>query len=524
LNINEKNVVSSDLIIDVSPSEVVIALLEDKRLVELTRAKNGAKFEVGDIYLGKVKKIMPSLNAAFIDVGYKKDAFLHYHDLGPQFSTLNKFMKIAESKKSGAFSVSRIGSERDINKNGKITDVLKTGQNILVQISKEPISTKGPRLTSELSIAGRNLVLLPFSDKVSVSQKIESIEEKNRLKKLIQSIKPKRYGVIVRTVAEGKHVAELDRELKKLITRFGTILPRLKKCVAPSLIIGEVNRTTALIRDIYNPDFSNIIVNDTDAAEEIADYIETIDPDKKKIVKEYKGSQPIFDYYGVEKKVKSLFGKTVSFKNGAYLIIEHTEAFHVIDVNSGNRSKEGMDQETNALEVDLAAADEIARQLRLRDMGGIIVIDFIDMHDPENRQKLFDRMKENMASDRTKHNILPLSKFCLMQITRQRVRPEEHVETAEVCPTCNGTGKITPSILFTDELECKVKYIFEDLNKKKITLKIHPYIAAFLTKGIISQRMKWILHYFKRVNIIGVDSYNYLEYHFFDENDEEIIF
>ena len=524
LNFNvNTNVVSSDLIVDVSPTEVVIALLEDKRLVELNREMTGAKFAVGDIYLGRVKKIMPSLNAAFIDVGYEKDAFLHYLDLGPQFATLNKFMKIASSKNNRINSISKIQSEPDIDKDGKITDVLKVGQNVLVQVAKEPISTKGPRLTSELSIAGRNMVLMPFSEKVSVSQKIDSAEEKSRLKKLIQSIKPKKFGVIVRTAAEEKRVAELDQELKRLVAKFDTTFQKLKRVNAPSLIVGELGRTTALLRDIYHPDFNSIIVNDAIVCEEISEYIGSIAPEKRKIVKQYKGNQSIFEYYGVEKQLKASFGKTVSFKNGAYLIVEHTEAFHVIDVNSGNRSKAGIDQETNALEVNLAAAEEIARQLRLRDMGGIIVVDFIDMHQAENRHKVYERMKDSMAVDRTKHNILPLSKFCLLQITRQRVRPEEHVETAEVCPACNGTGKITPTILLVDELESKVNYIFKELNKKSVTVKAHPYLAAFLNKGFWSLKLKWSFQFLKRIKVEEMNSYSLVEYHFFDENQEEIV-
>lgn len=515
---------SSDLIVNVSPSEVVIALLENKALVELNRETAGAKFAVGDIYLGRVKKIMPSLNAAFIDVGYEKDAFLHYLDMGPQFSTLNKFLKIASAKNNKITSISKIQSEPDIDKEGKITDILKVGQNILVQVAKEPISTKGPRLTSELSIAGRNMVLMPFSEKVSISQKIESNEEKNRLKKLIQSIKPKKYGVIVRTAAEEKRVAELDQELKRLVAKFETILQKLKKVNAPALVVGELGRTTALLRDIYHPDFNSIIVNDPAVGEEITEYLGSIAPEKKKIVKLYKGNQSIFEHFGVDKQLKASFGKTVSFKNGAYLIIEHTEAFHVIDVNSGNRSKAGVDQETNALEVNLAAADEIARQLRLRDMGGIIVVDFIDMHQAENRHKVYERMKAAMESDRTKHNILPLSKFCLLQITRQRVRPEEHVETAEVCPTCKGTGKVEPTILLVDELESKIKYIFQELNKNKATIKTHPYLAAFLTKGIWSLKNKWAFKFFKSIKIEEMPSYSLTEYHFFDGNQEEIVF
>ncbi len=514
---------SSDLIIDVTPSEIVIALQENKKLVELSRERSGAKFTVGDIYLGKVKKIMPSLNAAFIDVGYTKDAFLHYLDMGPQFATLNKFIRIVSSKKNNLSSISRIHSEPDINKEGKVNEILKVGQKILVQVSKEPISTKGPRLTSEISIAGRNLVLMPFSDKVSVSQKIRTSEEKSRLKKLVQSIKPRKYGIIVRTVAEGKKVAELDKELNRLVDKWETIFNKLRRIHAPSLVISEMDRTTALLRDIYHPKFNSIIVNDQSVCNELSDYIGSIQADKRKIVKYYNGRQPIFEHFGIEKQIKGSFGKTVSFKEGAYLIVEHTEAFNVIDVNSGNRAKAGLDQETNALDVNIAACDEAARQLRLRDMGGIIVIDFIDMHMAANRQKVFEHMKTVMAVDRTKHNILPLSKFCLMQITRQRVRPEENIETAESCPTCKGSGKIVPAILFADELDSKVKYIFKDLSKKKLLLKVHPYVAAFLTKGFKSLQNRWLLNYFKWVKIETNNSYSFLEYHFYDENIEEII-
>ena len=514
---------SSDLIIDVTPSEIVIALQENKRLVELSREKSGAKFAVGDIYLGKVKKIMPSLNAAFIDVGYEKDAFLHYLDMGPQFATLNKFLRIVSSRKSKVTSISKIQPEPDINKEGRITDLLKVGQKILVQVAKEPISTKGPRLTSEISIAGRFMVLMPFSDKISISQKIKSNEEKNRLKKLIQSIKPRHYGVIVRTAAESKMVADLDQELRGLVEKWETTFHKLGRAPVPSLIIGEIDRATALLRDIYTPNFNSIIVNDQAVCDEIANYIGSIQADKRKIVKFYKGRNPIFEHYSVDKQIKASFGKTVSFKNGAYLIVEHTEAFHVIDVNSGNRAKTAGSQETNALEVNLAACDEIARQLRLRDMGGIIVIDFIDMHVQANRQKVYEHMKEVMANDRTKHNILPLSKFCLMQITRQRVRPEEIIETAEKCPTCNGSGKIMPTVLLIDDLDSKVNYILKDLNKQKLVLNVHPYIAAYLTKGLKSYRNRWLFKYFKWIKIESDHALSFLEYHFFDENAEEII-
>jgi len=516
--------VSSELFIDVSPSEIVIALIEDKRLVELTREKSGTKFAVGDIYLGKVKKIMPGLNAAFVDVGFEKDAFLHYLDMGPQFATLNKFVQNTTARKGKVNSPIKIHPEPDIDKNGKITNLLRPGQNILVQVAKEPISTKGPRLTSELSIAGRFMVLVPFSDKISVSQKIRTIEERNRLKKLIQSIKPRNYGVIIRTASEGKMVAELDQELQRLANKWESVLPKLRRVNPPGLVLGELSRTSSLLRDVYSPDFTNIYVNDYSVFEEVSDYIAGIAPEKKKFVKHYDKKLPIFDFFGIDKQIKSMFGKTVTFKNGAYLIIEHTEAFHVIDVNSGNRAKAGNNQETNALEVNLSACEEIARQLRLRDMGGIIVIDFIDMHEVENRHKVYLKMKEVMADDRTKHHILPLSKFCLMQITRQRVRPEEHVDTAEVCPACRGTGKITPTILFTDEIEGKVDYICSDLNHKKIVIQVHTFVEAYLKKGFFSVYRKWRWKYLKKIEITGVENMPLLEARFFDGNMEEIIF
>ena len=513
---------SNELVIDVNPNEIVIALLSNKQLVELTREKSNLQFAVGDIYLGKVKKIMPGLNAAFVDVGYEKDAFLHYLDLGHQFRSLNKFLQQALARKGRNLSLSKMRLEEDIDKNGKMSDVVKSGQYILVQVAKEPISTKGPRLCSEISLAGRNLVLIPFSDKVSISQKIKSTEEKNRLRQLLTSIKPKNYGVIVRTVAEGKRVAELDQELRSLVEKWEGSFQHIRDMHPPKLVLGEMDRTTAILRDILNSSFENIYVNDASAAKDIKNYIAGIAPEKSKIVKHVTGDMPIFDQLGVDKQIKSSFGKTVSFKNGAYLIIEHTEAFHVIDVNSGNRSKAGNDQETNAVEVNLAAADEIARQLRLRDMGGIIVVDFIDMHSAENRQKVFERMREVMGQDRTKHNILPLSKFGLMQITRQRVRPEMNIEIQETCPTCLGSGKISPAVLLTDQIEEKLKSVAER-GEKKLTLKVHPFVAAYINKGFWKTlRRQWQSSLGIKLSVKEIPSYDLLVYKIFDHNNQEI--
>ena len=463
---------------------------------------------------------MPGLNAAFVNIGYEKDAFLHYLDLSPQFNSLNSYIKQCIARKG--MPVSKLKLEPEINKNGKISDVLSVGQYVAVQVAKEPISTKGPRLTSELSLAGRHLVLMPFAEKVSVSQKIKSSEERKRLKRLIESIRPKNYGVIVRTVAEGKNAELFDSELTELVERFESAFKHLREIEPPKLILGEIDRTSAMLRDILNPSFENIYVNDLALSKEIKKYISTIAPEKEGIVKFITTEVPIFDHFGIDKQIKSSLGRTVSFKNGAYLIIEHTEAFHVIDVNSGNRVKLGDDQETNALEVNLAAADEIARQLQLRDMGGIIVIDYIDMQQAEHRQKLFEKMKAAMETDRAKHTILPLSKFGLMQITRQRVRPEMTVTTTETCPVCHGTGKAEAAILLIDKIEDKLEYLAKEKKARFVELKVHPFIEAYLTKGWFSLRWKWAKKYRIRLKVLGVPSYYIYEYKFFNRFNREI--
>lgn len=513
---------SNELIIDSRESEIVIALLDDKRLVELSKEKNNKKYSVGDIFLGKVKKVMPGLNATFVDVGSERDAFLHYLDLGPQFQSQQKYLKQALSSKGERIPLHDFKLEADINKHGKITELFESGQKILVQIAKEPISTKGPRITSEITIAGRNLVLIPFSDKVSVSQKIKSAEERERLKRLIISIKPKNYGVIVRTVAKNRRVAVLHSELNELVDKWENMFTTLESVEPPELLMGELDRTSALLRDILNNSFNSIHVNDTNLLREVRDYIETIAPEKKKIVKKYTGRVPIFEHFGVDKQIKGLFGKTVTIKNGAYLIVEHTEALHVIDVNSGNRSKKSNDQETNAIEVNLAAAEEIARQLRLRDMGGIIVVDFIDMHSFENKNRLYEKMKEAMAGDRTKHNILPLSKFGLMQITRQRVRPELTEDTVEACPVCKGTGEVGASILIVDEIYNHLQYLAGNKKHGRIELRVHPYVASYLLKGLISMRLKWFFKLKKWLRIKQVDSYSFLDFKFFNAAGDRI--
>ena len=472
---------------------MVIALTEDKRLVELRRERRNVQFEVGDIYIGKVRKVMPGLNAAFIEVGYEKDAFLHYLDLGPQFKTLQKFMQQVISRKNTT-EMPKVKREEDIDKKGSIENVLAVGQEVLVQVAKEPISTKGPRLTSEISLAGRNLVLMPFSDKVSVSKRIRSAEERNRLKKVFLKLKPKDMGVIIRTVAEGKDESELAEEIKSLARRWEECVKHVRESRPPALVLGEMERASTMLRDLLSPEFNSVMVNDKDVYEEIKEYVGRIAPERVNIVRYYTGKVPLFDNYNIEKQIKQSCGKAVSFKSGAYLIIETTEALNVIDVNSGNKSKTADNQESNALETNLAAADEIARQLRLRDMGGIVVVDFIDMANAENRQKLYERMREAMSTDKTKHNILPLSKFGLMQITRQRVRPVMVMDTTEKCPTCGGTGKIQTSIQVPEMIEAAVSKETAE-HGSNIQVRCHPFVYAYLKKGFPSKILRWRMKY-----------------------------
>lgn len=507
----------TELIIRSNSADIDYALLKDGKLNELHKENNNVQFSVGDIFLAKVKKILPSLNAAFVDVGYEKDAFLHYQDLGPQLLSLLNFQNRIITGKQKDFTLKNFRCESDIDKNGKIDSILKTGQSLLVQIVKEPISTKGPRISSELSIAGRFLVLVPFSDRVSVSQKIEDNDEKERLKRLAKSIKPKGFGIILRTVAEGKKVAELDKDLQNSLKRWYAMCRVVNTAKPKAKVLSELSRGSSILRDIFNDSFTSIVANDEDLYLSLKEYIGRIDPAKESIVKLYESDIPIFEKYGIERQIKGAFGRTVSMAKGAYLIIEHTEALHVIDVNSGNRAAtKGSSQEEAAYEVNLIAADEIARQLQLRDMGGIIVVDFIDMQNPDHRRLLFERLKTQMEFDRTKHKILPPSKFGLIQITRQRVRPELSIETRE--PNPNQNGQVEAPIVLIDQIENALDQIV--LNKKNnnvIVLHVHPFIAAYINKGLLSLKIKWMIKYKKWIKVLPRDAYQYLEYRFIDK-------
>jgi len=512
--------VNKELIIRSSPEAVDFALLKDGKLIELHKEEEKSNFQVGDIFIAKIRKPVAGLNAAFVNVGFEKDAFLHYHDLGPNLASQLKFIKMLAANKIKDYTLKGFQFEKEINKDGVVTDILTANQSILVQVVKEPISTKGPRISSELSLAGRFIVLVPFSDRVSISQKIESKEEKDRLKKLVSAIKPKGFGVIVRTVAEGKKVAELEKDLQTLLDKWSGMCKKLPTAHHPSKVLGELNRASSILRDVFNDTFSGIYIDDEELYHQTKDYVQEIAPSKESIVKYYHHKDtPIFEKYNIERQIKTSFGKTVSMSKGAYLIIEHTEALHVIDVNSGNRSNKAATQEDTAMEVNMIAAGEIARQLRLRDMGGIIVVDFIDMQNPDNRRVLFDFLRDEMADDKAKHKILPPSKFGLVQITRQRVRPEVNIKTREEDPN-NEHAEIEAPILIIAQIESELENVLK--SHKKVVLNVHPFVAAYLQKGFPSMRSKWLLEHRKWIKIVPRDAYTFLEYHFFDKQGHEV--
>ncbi len=511
-----------ELVVDSRGSSVWLALLKDGKLIELHEEQSKTDYTVGDIYHGKVRKVVPSLNACFVDVGYEKDAFLHYLDLGPQFNSLNKFTKDTLQGKQNVADLLYFNPEQDIEKDGKITDIVSSSQHILVQVAKEPISSKGPRLSAEVTLAGRFIVLVPFSDKISISQKIKDQAEKDRLKEILQSIKPKNFGVIIRTVAQDKKVEQLDQDLKNLMDKWKKMHDNLKNSAPPRRVLGEINKASSILRDLLNGDFTKIHVNEEALLEQMKTYVASIAPDKEKILKLYNGNLDIFERFGINKQIKMLFGKKVPLPSGGYLIVEHTEAMHVVDVNSGNR-KDANGQESNALATNLEAAEELSRVLQLRDMGGIVAVDFIDMHEKENNKALFEKMKEFMKSDRAKHNILPPSRFGVMEITRQRVRPETDIKTSEKCPTCNGTGEVTASILFSEEVENNLAYLINDKGLKDVALWVHPYLESHFKKGLLSRQMKWFLKYKKWIPVHGVTDYHFLEYSFKNKKKEDIV-
>ncbi|MCR5821930.1 MAG: Rne/Rng family ribonuclease [Bacteroidales bacterium] len=514
---------TKELIISANENEIQMALTEDKQLVELHKDNASSKFSVGDIFVGRVRKIMPGLNAAFVDLGDEKDGFMHYLDLGPDYNNFNKYLKLAMNGDASVATLKGFKCEPILEKNGNLSNLLSVGQYLLVQVSKEPISTKGPKLTGDISLAGHYLVLTPFSNKISISQKIKGNEERNRLRRLMQSIRPENFGVIVRTVAEGKTVAELDADLRLLLDEWAKMTASMKKINSPRKVHSELGAASAVLRDLLTDDFNAIYIDNQHIYDDVKNYIHTVSPDKEDIVKLYKMETPIFEQFGVQRDIRRAFGRIVTIRSGVYLYVEHTEAMHVIDVNSGNHIKAGTGQEDTALQVNIESAKEIARQLRLRDMGGIVIIDFIDMNKAENRKTLFNVMTEEMKRDKARHTILPLSKFGLMQITRQRVRPVVEVDVQEKCPFCEGTGTIRSSLVVVDDIESNLRHLTTNGGERRLTIVMHPYIHAYVTHGgLRSLRFKWMWRYKTYIKVAASETLNLLDYKFYNASGNEI--
>ena len=510
-----------ELYIETQGSEVKIALLEDRALVELHGEKTSDNFHVGDIFVGRVKKIIPGLNAAFVEIGHEKDAFLHYLDLGSNILTFNKYVKNCLAGQVKNSSLADVRLMEPIEKNGKIKDMLSVNQLILVQIAKESISTKGPRLSGEIALAGRYVVLVPFTDKVMVSQKISNAEERNRLRKAVMKIKPKNMGIIIRTVAKDQNVDVLHADMRMLIDKWEEVVRNTSGNKFPKKVISELDKVSALLRDVLNDTFDAIYVSGA-YYPEIHSYIKTIAPDKVDILKQYKGKSPLFERYDIDKLIKSSFGKSVSIKGGIYIVIEHTEALHVIDVNSGHRLNSENTQEMNALEVNMRAAVEVARQLRLRDMGGIIVVDFIDMNESAHRKELHNKIVEEMQKDKARHTILPPNKFGLVQITRQRVRPEVNIDVRETCPSCNGTGMVRPPILIIDDIRNTLQLLANQQREKHLMLALHPFLYAYMNRKLY--RLRWMIKYKCWLKFYPKPSFQLLEYRFYSKKLGEINF
>ena len=516
-----------DIIINSTANEHRIAILEDGRLAELFVETPGKDRNVGDIYFGRVAKVMPGIRAAFIDIGLQQDAFLHFSDIGhiEEYSTLFDEDDDEDEEGNGATSSERANDASKGNNGGTNSDHapgpdvavaperrsrdhrqeapvnLQKGQEILVQITKEPVGKKGVRVRSALSLPGRFLVLLPFDGKVGVSKKVSNFKEKRRLRKLVRSFLPQGFGAIIRTVAEGKSEELIKQDLDELTKTWNTIEKGVKTEKAPSLIYKDMNTTSSVIRDLFSDSVEHVVVDDKKLFKEIKSYVQWMSPDMLDRVEHYHEKEPIFDKYGVEKDIQSLLSKKVWLKSGGYLFIEKTEAMTVIDVNSGRYAAK-KEQEQNSLRTNLEAAREVCRQLRLRDNGGLIVVDFIDLDDEKNKKKIYDEMKKELRKDRAKMTVLPMTEFGLVQITRQRIRQSIQLSFSEACPTCGGTGLVQSKATTINQIERWIKRFKSESREFRLELRVNPTIAQYLSHGTISRMTKIQFNFFVKVKLI----------------------
>ena len=468
---------SKEIIINASIGETRIAILEDKKLVELFVEKPERERMVGDIFLGKVVNVVKGMRAAFVNIGQKQDAFLHFSDIGESFSTVSAMIDREEENHVDV----------DIP-----PEQMKVGQEILVQIIKEPISTKGCRLTTQISIPGRFTVLVPNSSIVGISKKIESIKERRRLKKLARSVRPEGFGVIVRTVAEGRDDEVLKADIYALLKIWRKIEAKFKNIKAPILVFKDMGMTSSVIRDLFTSDLDRLVVDSKKLHREITSYLKGVAYGLISSVEYFNKNIPIFDFYGIEAEIEASLARKVWIKSGGYIIFDQTEALVAIDVNSGKFIGH-KDHEHNSLKINLEAAIEIARQLRLRDLGGIIVIDFIDMREERNKRRLHDEFKNELKKDRAQANITPISEFGLIEMTRERIRPSLLFTFSETCSTCKGLGRITAKSSIVTKIERWVKRFRASTKERRIRLVTHPEIKSYLSEGMRSplRRIMW---------------------------------
>ena len=534
-----------EIIINSTANEHRVAIIEDGRLAELFVESPGKERNVGDVYLGRVAKVMPGIRAAFVDIGMSQDAFLHFSDIG-SLEDFNAMFDDDEDEEEGnggtahhvptngdgsaeqpksEVAVATAGEQRDSyrRREERRPEVnLQRGQEILVQITKEPQGKKGVRVRSAISLPGRFLVLIPFDGKVGVSKKLNNFKEKRRLRKTVRGMLPSGYGAIIRTVAEGKSDELLKTDLENLIAQWENIEKSVKNAKAPSLIYKDMDTTSSVIRDLFQEAVERIVLDDKKLFKEIRAYVVSSSPDMADRVELYKDRIPVFDKYGVEKDIQTLFNKKVWLKSGGYLYIEKTEAMTVIDVNSGRYAAK-REQELNSLKTDLEAAREVCRQLRLRDIGGLVVIDFIDLDDERNRKKVYDEMKKEMKRDRAKVTVLPMTEFGLVQITRQRIRQTVSMSFSEACPTCGGTGMVQSKNTTINEIERWIRRFSTERKGWRVELRVNPSIAEHLTHGTISRLTKIQIKFLVKVKLIADQNIASDDFKFFSARDNKDI-
>jgi ribonuclease G len=460
----------TEIIINVGLSETRIAVLEDRRLVELWVERSAAERIVGDVYKGRVESIIPGLQAAFLDIGQEKSAFLHVSDFAEGAFDLDDLLASKGEEPE---------EERGRTVSGSIEDYLKVGQELLVQVSKEPIGTKGPRVTTKISLAGRTLVLIPNDDRIGISKRLEAAQERDRLRKLTQELRPQDCGLIVRTAAEGRHKRDLQGDLRMLERSWARIRRVGERAKAPALVHRDIGLVAGMVRDIFTEDIDSLVIDDPGSFKEIIAYLRNVSPALRARVKLFEGGVPIFEAFEVEDQIVKALDRKVWLKKGAYLTIDQTEALVTIDVNTG-RFVGQRDPEETALQTNLLAAGEIARQLRLRDIGGIIVIDFIDMERPANKRKVLAEVKAALKKDRSRSKVLRVSPLGLVEMTRKRVRPSLLHTFCEPCPYCEGTGRMVSRLTVTMQIERWLQRGREYLRDKRLVLRVHPRMREYL--------------------------------------------